>query len=46
MVQWLVLLVMLLERKFAGRIVYAAIPLEYIDSKTLLLNMFDYLVTC
>ena len=37
---------LLLERKTAGRIVYTAIPLEYIDSKTLLLNVFDYLVTC
>lgn len=37
---------MLLERKTSGRLVYTAIPLEYIDSKTLLLNVFDYLVTC
>lgn len=37
---------MLLERKFGGRVMYSAIPIEYIDSKTLLLNIFDYLVTC
>ena len=36
----------LLERKLGGRIVYTAVPIEYIDSKTLLLNVFDYLVTC
>jgi len=37
---------LLLERKFVGRVLYSAIPIEYIDSKTLLLNTFDYLVTC
>ncbi|MBI3588403.1 hypothetical protein HY095_04365 [Candidatus Micrarchaeota archaeon] len=37
---------MLLERKFVGRIVYTAIPLELIDSKTLLGNVMDYLVSC
>lgn len=37
---------MLLERKFGGRVIFSAIPIEYIDSKTLLLNIFDYMVTC
>ncbi len=37
---------MFIERKFVGRLFYTAVPLEYIDSKTLLTNVMDYLVTC
>ncbi len=37
---------MFLERKFVGRLFYTAVPIEYIDSPTLLTNVMDYLVTC
>lgn len=36
----------LLERKYVGRIVYTAVPLEFIGSKTLTTNVLDYLVSC
>jgi len=36
----------ILEKKLVGRVVYTAIPVEYLDSKTLLLNLFEYMVTC
>lgn len=35
-----------LERKYVGRIVYIAFPLELAGSPTLIGNIFDYLVTC
>lgn len=36
----------MLERKTAGRMMFIAVPLELIDSRTLLSNVFDYLVAC
>ncbi|MFH0713253.1 MAG: hypothetical protein V1722_01945 [Candidatus Micrarchaeota archaeon] len=36
----------ILEKKYVGRILYFAFPLEVIDSPTFLDNIFDYLVTC
>lgn len=36
----------LLERKYIGRIIYVAIPLEYVNSRTLTSNALDYLVSC
>jgi hypothetical protein len=37
---------MFLDRKYVGRLFYTAVPLEYIDSRTLLTNVMDYMVTC
>lgn len=36
----------LLERKYVGRIIYLAFPLEALESQTFIDNLFDYLVTC
>ncbi|MEM0475839.1 MAG: hypothetical protein QW343_03525 [Candidatus Norongarragalinales archaeon] len=34
------------ETRYAGRVVYSAVPLEDLNSTTLLSNILDYLVTC
>ncbi|MDP3741936.1 MAG: hypothetical protein Q8R15_01330 [Candidatus Micrarchaeota archaeon] len=36
----------ILEKKYVGRILYLAFPLEALNSKTFIDNIFDYLVTC
>lgn len=36
----------LIEKKLAGRTIYSAIPLEMLNSTTLIQNIFDYLVVC
>ncbi len=36
----------ILEKKYVGRILYFAFPLEALNSKSFLDNLFDYLVTC
>ncbi|MBI4406480.1 hypothetical protein HY571_01045 [Candidatus Micrarchaeota archaeon] len=35
-----------LEKKYVGRIIYLAFPLESFNSESFLDNLFDYLVTC
>jgi len=34
------------ETRYSGRVVYSALPLEDLNSTTLLTNILDYLVTC
>lgn len=36
----------ILERKYAGRIIYFAFPPEQANSPTLIANLLDYLITC
>lgn len=36
----------ILEKKYVGRILYFAFPLESLQSSTFIDNLFDYLVTC
>ncbi len=36
----------ILEKKYVGRVLYFAFPLEALGSKTFIDNVFDYLVTC
>ncbi len=36
----------ILEKKYVGRIIYLAFPLESLGSESFLDNLFDYLVTC
>ncbi len=36
----------ILETRYAGKIIYVAIPLERLNSTTLLVNMLDYLAQC
>ncbi len=36
----------ILEKKYVGRILYFAFPLEALQSSTFVDNLFDYLVTC
>ncbi len=36
----------ILEKKYVGRIIYLAFPLEGLESQSFIDNVFDYLVTC
>lgn len=36
----------IIEQKYVGKILYLAVPLSSIESKTFRQNLFDYLVTC
>ena len=36
----------IVEQKYVGKLLYIAVPLTSIDSKTFRQNLFDYLITC